>query len=232
MNSEEITTALDKIIYVVNNWDYRVSSSKLEEIVDEFSQEDFINFITSEEVKTRLFDGTNKWYTNNVVNSFLNKYPTAGDSILKDASSDVLCNLCLNNGFYSDLKLINAIALNDSLPESQAFAAHLCDIATLRELKSAKSHKVRSVVFQRLGPVEALDDMLKDRKANIRTEGVRYAPHGYAKLSEMTKEISGSVFRILVNKIKISEIPLMLANRNLKNNWQQRSLQDRLERGY
>ena len=43
------------------------------------------------------------------------------------------------------------------------YAAHYCDIDTLKEIKNQNS-KVRAVAYQRLGPVNYLDEMLSDRK--------------------------------------------------------------------
>ena len=48
----------------------------------------------------------------------------------------------------------------------------------------------------------------------------------------MTKEIAKGVFSILVDKMSFEDIPMILANRNLKNHWTQKKLEERMNRGY
>jgi hypothetical protein len=73
--------------------------------------------------------------------------------------------------------------------------------------------------------------MLGDRSADIRYLGVSFAPMGYKGLSSMVNEIARSVFCELINKINKNDLPLLLANRNLKEKYIAESFQRRMESG-
>ena len=85
--------------------------------------------------------------------------------------------------------------------------------------------------FERLGPVSHLDLMLKDKYADIRMMGVEFAPLNYPALSDMKNEISGKVFRLLLTKIRKDDLPMLLANRNLKDKYISSIFQSRIESG-
>ena len=224
---------IDDFLAIIEDWNYSTAESKIQEVANSVSEEDISDIMLSDEMLRIIPSmGYHKWYLNKAFAIFLGRSPSLGDHIIKEGISDCLALICLQNGFYSDISVINFAALNDSIPDTQLYAAHTCDFKTLKKLTSHKSNKVRSVVFTRLGPVEALDDMLIDKKASVRELGVSYAPFGYSKLSLMTKELARGVFRELVSKISLSDIPMMLANRNLKCSWQQKKLEERMSRGY
>ena len=158
----------------------------------------------------------------------------SADKLLKNSKNSLVKNYIFNNGLYSDVKLINNLALNSN-GELQALAAGVCSISTLRKLNKRNnlSKQVRSTIYQRLGPVECLDQMIDDKYANNRTEGYRWAPYGYAKLEEKAiTEIARGPTTMLIKKLKQEVLPLLLANRNvLKNQWVAKQIQQRMDAG-
>lgn len=156
------------------------------------------------------------------------------DKLLKNSKNSPVKQYIFNNGLYSDIKLINHLALNSN-GELQAMAAGVCSTSTLRKLNKRNnlSRQVRSAIYQRLGPVECLDQMIDDKYANNRTEGYRWAPYGYAKLEEKAiTEISRGPTTMLIKKLKKEVLPLLLANRNvLKNQWVAKQIQQRMDAG-
>jgi len=156
------------------------------------------------------------------------------DKILKKSKNSQVKEYIFNNGLYSDIKLIDHLALNSS-GELQALAAAVCSVSTLRTLNKRDNltKQVRITIYQRLGPVECLDQMIDDKYANNRTEGYRWAPYGYAKLEgKALTEIARGPTSMLIKKLKREVLPLLLANRNvLKNQWVARQIQQRMDAG-
>lgn len=156
------------------------------------------------------------------------------DKLLKSSKNSLVKEYIFNNGLYSDIKIIDYLVLNSD-GDLQALAASVCSISTLRKLNKREdiSNKVRNTIYQRLGPVECLDQMIDDKYANNRTEGYRWAPYGYAKLEEKAlTEIARGPTSMLIKKLKLEVLPLLLANRNvLKNQWVARQIQQRMDAG-
>jgi|TARA_R110001583_G_scaffold16234_30_gene66424 hypothetical protein len=211
---------------------WRDISSKLSGLdIDEddfkviFSESKYVDFIFGERP-------ANGWYYQRCMEALLPRFPSCGDYLINNCADDRIVASCLSSGFYGSVDIYNKVATFDHLPESQAYAAALCDIDTLKLLVKSKSSKIRSIAFQRLGPVECIDEMLSDSVAKNRAMGVQYAPYGYEKLTKMTNELARSVFARIVAKIDVQYLPMVLANRNTKNHWQSKIIEDRLNRGY
>ena len=164
--------------------------------------------------------------------SLIPKFPNVSDYIIENCSDDAIVLTLIQCGFYSNISILNKAALWEHMPHTQEYAAGLCNIKTLKKIMNSKNSRVRTIAFERLGPAECLDEMLKDSIAKNRELGARHAPYGYEPLSEMTNELARGVFSTIVSKIDIQYLPMMLANRNIKNNWQARIIEERLHRGY
>ena len=195
-----------------------------------FDKKDLDKLVYNENSWEELIEGNRLpyWTISKLADSIIRLYKDEADDILKNSNNDSFKALVVQKGFYSDVSILNFMAKNSS-GEAKLLAVQYCSVETLRELKNDKSSKVRKVVFQRLGPVECLDDMLSDKIADIRGEGVRMAPYSYPKLNEMTKEIARLPFSGLVEKISSEYLPMLLANRNLQNKWISNKLKQRLD---
>ena len=221
----EFNSFLEKV--QLCNW--RDTDSVLSKGMTDISEESFDQVFFDNNLLEDLFfkNGITYWQKNKVVWAFLVRYSHKADDLLKGASPSMVKELLIEKGLYSDVSLIDDVASSCD-GDVQVIAAQYCSVSTLRTLIESKNEKVRKIVFQRLGPVECLDLMLKDKRASIREEGVRLAPVGYGKLNSMTKEIARGPFSQLISKISSEYLPMLLANRNLKNTWISKRLEERL----
>lgn len=175
--------------------------------------------------------GYSNWFKNRLIQQLVMENYSLGDFLLGNSEVDDVKTFVLEAGVYSDLALIDKVALGGA-GRAKAMAARFCSVGVLREIKDTKDKGVQEACFQRLGPVECLDGMLTSRYASVRAEGLARAPMNYGKLKEMTGEIARQPFSILVRKIPFEYLPMLLANRNVKrNSWMQNLLEERLNRG-
>ena len=156
-------------------------------------------------------------------------YSNLGEVLLWESEVEQVKVAVLQLGLYKDVSVLNKVALTGS-GEPQVIAVRNCDIKTLRKLKGHKNFKIRKIYFERLGAVECLDEMLEDKIADIRAQGISHSPYFYDKLKALTKEIARYPFSQLVDKIPSDYLPMLLANRNIKNNWIARKIEKRLSK--
>ena len=221
----EFSTFLEKV--QLCNW--RDTDSVISQGLSDISEEYFDQIFFDNNLLEGLFfkNGITYWQKNKVVWSFLVRYSHKADDLLKGPAPSLVKELLIEKGLYSDVSLIDDVA-KSSEDDAQVIAVQYCSVDALRTLIGSKNEKVRKIVFQRLGPVECLDLMLKDKRASIREEGVRLAPVGYEKLNSMTKEIARGPFSELISKLSSEYLPMLLANRNLKNTWISKKIEERL----
>jgi len=172
-----------------------------------------------------------KWAARRAIEQLLPAYASSGEKILRESEIDDVKVTILQNGIYKDISIIDEVAKNGS-GNSQVLAATFCSIKALRTLGGHKSSKIRKVYYNRLGPVECLDEMLSDSIADIRYEGIARAPYFYNKLNSLVKEIARGPFSLLVEKIPLDYLPMLVANRNVKNNWISRKFERRISSGH
>ena len=243
----EIASAMDSIVSAVES-NYSDFNSRLESM-------DIDDRVVSALFRSgALFSEAvpNNWYRDRVINVLLRKNAILGSEILYERISSAkaakenavtdsnrgpdgpylptLLTMILRAGYYSDISALDDAALYLS-GEPQRFAVDFCSVDALRKMKDVRDSKVRRVVYQRLGPVECLDEMISDKTKDIRYEGVSRAPLGYKKLDGLVKEIARDVFGALIEKIEIGTLPMLLANRNIKNSWIASRVQARLDSG-
>jgi len=157
------------------------------------------------------------------------------DKIIRESENDFYKAFLFRKGMYSSIKTIDHLALNAEGKELLDEVVAVCSISALRKLNKRKKlpKSVKSVIYQRLGPVECLDDMINDKYANNRELGYRYAPYGYPLLEEkVLTEIARGPTMYLIEKLKAEVLPMLLANRNvLKNTWVAKKIEERLNAG-
>ena len=174
-------------------------------------------------------------YINWTVRSYADKiiaaHPEFGDDIIKYSDNLLAVKMCLEGGFYSSIKILNEV-ITSSNEDIRLIGAKYCSLDKLKALKNDPSGRVRKIYYDRVGPIESLDDMLEDRLSSIRYDGIMRAPYGYEKLTKMTNEIARSAFTVLISKLPIESIPMLLANRNIKKNkWISSKVEERLNAG-
>lgn len=173
------------------------------------------------------------WYGKSIVKDYISHtYLNFADDILenpKKATSKALFAV-IELGIISSISQIDKL-VESSDPDVRLYASKICSFKALDTLSKDSVKKVRKAAFERLGPVSHLDLMLKDKYADIRMMGVEFAPLNYPALSDMKNEISGKVFRLLLTKIRKDDLPMLLANRNLKDKYISSIFQSRIESG-
>tara|TARA_A200000159_G_C7338331_1_gene346021 strand:- start:8407 stop:9105 length:699 start_codon:yes stop_codon:yes gene_type:complete len=167
------------------------------------------------------------WQINTFVLGAIRRFSHHSDELVKKSNVSIAICAVIENGLYSDVSVLDYVAKN-CLGEAQVMAARYCSVDALRAITNSKNPKVRKVAYERLGPVECLDDMIIDKKAEIREMGIKMAPVGYSGLNSLTKEIARGPFTLLVSKISAEYLPMLMANRNLKNKWITNCLEARL----
>jgi hypothetical protein len=229
MTKEERINKFSNVLSAVNDVGWRDAERLIQENISSLDEDTFDDVFFGKDVYPNLIAkaGLSSWIAEKVLIAAIYKYRHKSDRILKECVISRAKELILSRGLYSNVSAVDYVARNGH-GEAQYVAAQLCSVEALREITDAKLVKVRKVVFQRLGPVECLDLMLEDKMAEIREEGVRAAPMGYEKLNNMTKEIARGPFAELVRKISSEYLPMLLANRNLKNKWIANALEARL----
>jgi hypothetical protein len=211
--------------------------SGLEEKVSFAKEKDLKSILTDQSLYNLAFHGTTSyssrvdtWLSRRVVSHLLSLYPEMGDDVLAESEIDFIKCMVLEDGIYKDVSRIDEVA-KDGSGESQVVAANYCSIEVLRTLKGHKNSKIRKIYYARIGPVECLDEMLSDRLADIRCDGITRAPFAYEKLNNLTKEIARAPFTVLVEKISFEYLPMLLANRNIKNSWISKIIERRMNLG-
>lgn len=229
MSKEDVVSDFKYFLSTIEDISWKNLNSSVENKVKSLDKKYFDNLILSDVEIDSIIDNSNinSWACTKILTSMLLKFKKEADNVLENSNSSYCKEIIVLNGLYRSISSIDKVALNES-GDAQFIAVQICSIEALRKLKNARCSKVRKVVFQRLGPVECLDEMLSDKKADIRTEGLRYAPHGYEKLKSMTKEIARSPFALLISKISTEYLPMLLANRNMKDAWISARMNERL----
>ena len=196
------------------------------------SDESVIKLITDKEVyKTfakRISVVGNTWYVSTILGAQIFRLKNVPVDILEKSLNDDIVIRILRAGHFPDVSYINNVAKSRT-GEAQVYAAHYCDIETLKEIRRSKNSKVRAVAYQRLGPVNYLDEMLSDRKKEVRIMGLEFAPINYPFLSKMVGELSLDAFRVLISKVNINDIPLFLGNRNMKHRFVKSVVEQRMQ---
>jgi len=243
MGQKRMSSSLVKLIDDLQelksaNFAWKDFDEKIEGIGLKIKKKDFEALCINKDIYDKAFhssDDTGKWtrgrwVAQRAVEHLLPFHVTSGDKILKESEIDEVKVAILQHGIYKDISIIDEVAKNGS-GNSQVLAATFCSIKALRTLSGNKSAKIRKVYYNRLGPVECLDEMLSDSIADIRYEGIARAPYFYNKLNSLVKEIARGPFSLLIEKIPLDYLPMLVANRNVKNNWISRKFERRISSG-
>ena len=82
---------------------------------------------------------------------------------------------------------------------------------------SDDSERVRLTAYGRIGFLKCAQQMVTDKSARIREAICRHLPYEHPLLNKMINDRSKWVFLIIIQKIDISQIPLLLGSQHLKN---------------
>lgn len=235
--SPSLKSLIDNIRSVINESDWKTFDAALDSLSKTIKQKDLERICLEQSIFQEAFEfgstsrwNRGKWAAEKILEHTLPLHIEISDKLLRKSEVDQVKCILINNGIYKNVSSIDYVAENGS-GNSQVIAAQWCSIKTLRSLKGHKSSKLRKVYFNRLGPVECLDEMLSDRIADIRYEGIARAPYDYKKLISLTREIARSPFSLLIKKIPLDYLPMLLANRNVKDRWISNLFEQRMSSG-
>jgi len=182
---------------------------------------------------------TSPWYERYIENklcaSFIMKLASKSDELLKKSKNHRLKLALFTGGHYQSVEMIDWIAENSEDIDLVVAASRVCSISVLRKISKKKDalRLVKTIAYERLGPVECLDEMINDKYAKNREMGYNYAPHGYPPLEEKAlTEIAKGPTIALIKKLSSEYLPMLMANRNvLKNRWIASYLEKRMNSG-
>lgn len=215
--SKDITMLTDRVSGAFEGVGYRDCNEMATRFL--LSKKEFCIYAFSKEFKSSLPTTYYfRWADDMILRNAIGRYSEFVPVILEHSGDNRLVEAFVASSAFNPLEHFDEL-ISSPNHNIRHRAALYCDVKTLISLKDDRSKKVRKVVYQRLGPVGHLDDMLTDKAAEIRYLGVTMAPVGYAKLSDMTGEIARQVFTELIQKIDQKDLPMLLANRNLKNSY-------------
>lgn len=131
-------------------------------------------------------------------------------------SIDHVKMILAEEGIIPDLKYYDELC--DSKQVSvQVWAYKKCSLRKLQDALLSKNKTIRKIAYERLGPVECADIMLKDRNCDLRYDGVMMAPIFYEKFLDMADDKSAKVCALLIRKSPDEMIPLIIGNENLNH---------------
>ena len=226
-SDEQVSSATSKMITISDYSSWKSTGLSMESYIksQSFSREEYLICL--------MYDIENNehyimdYVRNSLSNSFMTEYPEDSDYVIENTTHSSLKLYMLGMGYYSNIKIIDNLC-SDEDQEIRLWASYHCSIDNLKSMINDSSSKVRRSVFNRLGPVEYLDEMLKDKDAQIRESGVRFAPMNYDGLSKMCNELSKRVFPWIVSKIRKDKLPMLLGNRNMKSRHAKNLLSERM----
>lgn len=205
--------------------------NKKDIILENCSPSEVKHVLMTEKVYNKTFFTKNTqhtYYMDGLFRDLCRKFPSLGDKLLESEVEAVRVHI-LEGCLFSDLKVLDRFANSGTSAEKRQ-VVKVCSISSLRQLTKDKDCVVRKIAFERLGPVECLDEMLDDKMAVIRAMGAHAAPYGYKKIGEIImKEIARSPFSIMITKVPRESLPLILANRNIKDKWIAKVVQQRMD---
>jgi hypothetical protein len=227
--NERFANSIRDIFNGNSNWSQR--RVKVASLIDTSGKGEVKHVLMKEQVFNKAFCGLSTYspyYVSDIVSRLVSKFPDLGDALLK-SEIETVRTLILEKCLFTDVKVLDKFAKSGTSSEKR-FAAKVCSIAALRGLTKDDDYVVRKLAFERLGPAECLDEMLTDKRADIRAMGAAAAPYGYKKIGEVImKEIAKRPFTIMVSKVPREFLPLILANRNLKSKWVAELVQQRMD---
>jgi len=229
---------------------YNISLKKLDKILLEYEFNKIhhslrVNFVLTKEDVKSIIDLDKKYIRiikflfnlefNNIdevfcreASSKMKKYDLCPDvAFFKSDMPSGLKEGLIRWGAFSSVEVYNVMADDPIFYERYI---SLCSIEKLKELSKSKNKHIEYFALKRLGPCEAVDDMLESKYANARQLGVYFSPFGYKKLEGMIEDRSPIVRQLIIEKIKTALIPFLFGVKNSNiGNFRKRMVENALK---
>ena len=141
---------------------------------------------------------------------------------------------CIQNSIISNEELIKYMRTCGvaALPEtSQYLLLELASPADAEMFIKSENDKVRLAAFKKTGPLDHLDEMIKDSSCVVRKYAVKIMAPNDKRLASFISDRSRYVFAQAMQKISIELVPMMLGSSHLKSKRIKDILAQRLESG-
>lgn len=145
------------------------------------------------------------------------KDPNFLENLYRDSTSSYLLSFLVRNSIYTSVKCLEYLA-NKNDPDLQKVAVTACNLEIVRTLTKSPYEKVRAKAYERLGPMEYLDEMLIDKSRHVRSIAAEWMPMGYRVPQKALSDRAYWSFSKILDKVALDQIPMLLANKNLTRN--------------
>jgi hypothetical protein len=169
----------------------------------------------------------------NLVSSNLEKNLDLSDFILKKDSSythlyDLKTHMVKTGLYCYDLEISSFYEHLNKQAKIELIKISKDDVA--RKAILEKDQDVRLIGYLKLGVSDQLDKMLKDKAAQIRKSAMESISYFDPRISNLINERSKYVFVHVINKIEKKNLPLLLANSNMKETYVRNMFNSRIKR--
>jgi len=139
------------------------------------------------------------------------------EKIYKESNSNFLLEFLSKNSIYSGTNWPDYLSERKD-PTLQGIAILFCNLETAKRLTKSPYEKVRVKAYERLGPMEYLDEMLLDKSRRVRSIAAGMMPMGYRVPDKALSDRAYWSFTKILEKVSIDQVPMLLANKNFSKN--------------
>ena len=224
----------------------KINSKNLEKKLDEWLRQKIRSEPPSLSREELLLAIEESWIFTKIVKSWYFTYPyislisfnlekniDLSDFILKkDSSYTHLFDLkthIIKTGLYNyNLKISEFYESLNKQAKIELIKISRDDVAKKAILE--KDQDIRLAGYLKLGVSNYLDQMLKDKAAQVRKTAMESVPYFDPKINLLINERSKYVFVQVINKIEKKNLPLLLANSNMKEGYVRNMFNSRIKR--
>lgn len=138
-------------------------------------------------------------------------------NLYKNSESSFLLKSLVKQSIYPSVNCLEYLA-DKSDYDLQKIAVTSCGLEIAKKLRKSQHEKVRLKAYERLGPMEYLDEMLLDKSRHVRTFAAEWMPRGYSVPTKTLSDRAYWSFAKILEKVSLDQIPMLLANKNLVRN--------------
>ncbi len=141
-------------------------------------------------------------------------------------------NYSLTNSLLSQSLLISYVRSGEALKLSANIQFQLLEISSPEEAKifvKSDSEKIRLAAYKKLGPIQHLDEMIKDPDCFVRKYAIRIMEPQDPRIATFIDDRSTDVYATALQKIHSDLLPMMFGSKHLKKERVKSILTERIE---
>ena len=210
---------------------------KNEEYLCMLFSEGYLDRLSEEIHKRYMFEGSlnQQWIKNSLfypVYNFINNHFIIANKAFKHSKSNDLKSWLITNNFVEQKEIEAIISSKEILNYSQAAQQAVINLfgSSEAELFSTSNHEdIRLEAYKKIGLINSIDRMLKDKSAMIRCHAAKSMRLGDPRFKALANEKAKTVFSVVIRKAPIDIFPLLIGNKNLKDNYIKLEFKKRME---